>query len=95
MKWLLLVRPKAESDLQAARDWYDLKSPGLGDRFLDEVASALGELALRPEMPRPYFLSFRRVLLRRFPYKIFYQLIGPRVVIFRVLHAKQSHPSNL
>jgi len=35
------------------------------------------------------------VLLRRFPYKIFYQVIGERVVIFRVIHAKQNHASHL
>ena len=44
-----------------------------------------------PERPRLYYRNFRRVLLRRFPYKLFYQMIGPRIVIFRVLHAKQDH----
>ena len=35
MKWLMLVRPEAEQDLAAARDWYDGKRTGLGDEFLD------------------------------------------------------------
>jgi len=34
-------------------------------------------------------------LLRRFPLKVFYQVIGPRIVIFRVLHAKQDHRPGL
>jgi toxin ParE1/3/4 len=44
-----------------------------------------------PERERLYYLNFRRVRLRRFPYKIFYQILGGRIVVFRVLHAKQDH----
>lgn len=95
MTWLLLVRPEAERDLAQARDWYDRKVAGLGDEFLDEIAGAMRELAHNPQLPRLYFLNFRRVLLRRFPYKLFYQVIGDRVIIFRVIHAKQDHPPML
>lgn len=95
MKWLLLIRPRAESDLESARDWYEQKSPPLADAFLDEVSAAFQELVRQPELPRLYFLNFRRVRLRRFPYKIFYQVIGQRVVVFRVLHVKQAHAPRL
>ena len=91
MKWLLLVRPEAERDLAAARDWYDEKRPGLGDTFLDEVADAINGLALNPQLLRLFYRNFRRLLLRRFPYKVFYRVIGDRVVIFRVIHSKQDH----
>jgi len=95
MTWLLLVRPEAERDLANARDWYDQKIPGLGDEFLDEIARAIHELELNPTLSRFYFLNFRRVLLRRFPYKLFYQIVGDRVIIFRVIHARENHPSKL
>ena len=95
MTRLLLVRPEADQDLAAARDWYDGKRAGLGDEFLDAVAAAMRELAHDPERERLYYRNFRRVLLRRFPYQIFYQLIGERVVVFRVMHAKQEHARGL
>jgi plasmid stabilization system protein ParE len=95
MSWLQLVRPEAERDLAAARDWYDQQRAGLGDEFLDEVAVAMRELDRDPERARLYYRNFRRVLLHRFPYKIFYQVIGRRVVVFRVLHAKQEHRGGL
>jgi toxin ParE1/3/4 len=91
MNWLVLVRAQAELDLAEARAWYERKVPGLGDEFLNEFAAAMRRLEDNPERERLYYQNFRRVLLRRFPYKIFYQLIGSRVVIFRVLHAKQDH----
>jgi plasmid stabilization system protein ParE len=95
MKWLVLVRPEAESDLVTARGWYEERRPGLGAEFLDEIARALRELAQDPEQSRLYYRNFRRVLLRRFPYKVFYQVIDRRIVVFRVLHAKQDHGSGL
>ena len=52
-------------------------------------------LEREPGRARRYHRNFRRVLLRRFPYKIFYQVIGRRVVVFRVLHAKQEHRGGL
>ena len=95
MSWQVLLHAEAEKDLIAARDWYDRKCPQLGDEFLDEVAIAIRQLENAPERERLYFLNFRRVLLRRFPFKLFYQVIGDRVVILRVLHAKQSHERSL
>jgi plasmid stabilization system protein ParE len=95
MSWLLLVRHEAERDLANARDWYERKRPGLGDEFLDEIALAMREMETHPEMPRLFFENFRRILLRRFPYKIFYQVVGDRVIVFRVIHAKQEHSSHL
>jgi toxin ParE1/3/4 len=92
---LVLLRPAAEADLATARDWYEQRQTGLGLLFLDEVARAMRELAHDPEQARPYYRNFRRIILRRFPYKIFYQVIGPRIVIFRVLHAKQDHGRRL
>ena len=95
MREALFLRPEAEQDLAAARDWYDQQRAGLGNEFLDAIALAFRVLARDPELPRFYYLSFRRVMLRRFPYKIFYQVISDRIVIFRVLHDKQEHGSNL
>jgi plasmid stabilization system protein ParE len=95
MSWIVLVRPQAERDLAEARDWYERRGPGLGDEFLDELAIAVRSLESNPERAQLYYRRFRRVLLRRFPYKIFYQIINQRVVIFRVLHAKQDHSQRL
>lgn len=95
MKRVVFLRPEAEQDLAVARDWYDQKRAGLGDEFLDAVALAIRELERDPELQRLYYRDFRRVLLRRFPYKLFYQVIGERIVILRVLHARQAHESSL
>ena len=91
----VIVRTGAEADLASARDWYEQRRAGLGHEFLDEVSRAMLELTSAPLRPPLYYRNFRRVLLRRFPYKIFYQLIGAELILFRVLHAKQCHDEKL
>jgi len=91
MNWILLVRPEAEQDMISACHWYNQKRACLGLEFSDAVVMAMQELASSPEHHRLYYRNFRRILLPRFPSKIFYQIIGTRVVVFRVLYAKQSH----
>jgi len=44
-----------------------------------------------PERRPFYYRDFRRLITRRFPYKIFYRIEGERVIIFRILHAKRKH----
>ena len=91
MKWLVIIRPRAEADLREARQWYEEQRAGLGDEFLDEVREAIISLEDQPARRPPYYRDFRRMLTRRFPYKLFYRIEDDRVIVFRVLHAKRDH----
>ncbi len=48
-----------------------------------------------PNGVRFYYRDFRRLLTRRFPYKLFYRVEGDRVIVFRILHAKRKHQREL
>ena len=91
MSWIVLLRPEAEQDLATARDWYEKKMTGLGDQFLDEFVVAMQLLESDPKRERLYYQNFRRVIFRRFPYKVFYQVFETRVVVFRILHGREEH----
>jgi len=91
MRWIVFLRPAAEDDIEAARAHYQGVTASLGDAFLDDMAEAMLGLQDNPEWPRLYHRGFRRILLKRFPYKIFYLLDEPRVIVFRVLHGRQDH----
>lgn len=95
MSWRILVQPEADRDLAVARDWYEQQRKGLGLEFLDEISTAMRVLEHTPQVFRLYFRNFRRLQLHRFPYKVFYQIIDGRVIVFRVLHVKQDHPATL
>jgi plasmid stabilization system protein ParE len=91
----VIIRPNAVADLQEAWAWYESQRPGLGDELLIEVRSAIRVLEKDPERRPLYYRGFRRLITRRFPYKIFYRVEAGRVVIFRVLHAKREHKRQL
>ena len=92
MKWAVIIRPRAETDLREACQWYEAQRAGLGDEFLGEVKRAITFLEEQPDRRPLYYRGFRRLLMRRFPYKRFYRIEGNRVIVFRVLHAKRDHP---
>lgn len=91
VKWRVTIRPRAERDLRQARQWYEDQSVGLGDKFLAATRKAVADLRITAERRPEYYRGFRRVLLRRFPYKIFYGIDGDRVIIFRILHSRREH----
>jgi plasmid stabilization system protein ParE len=78
-------------DLVEAREWYEAQRAGLGDEFLASVADAFTRLEESPEQFPVYYRDFRRVLMNRFPYKVFFRIEGDLVIVFRVLHAAREH----
>lgn len=91
MKWPVIIRPRAEADLQEAKRWYEERREGLGLEIVLAVRRAILLLRDSPERHPVYYRDFRRVLLRRFPYKVFYRIEAGRIIVFRVLHNKQDH----
>ena len=59
------------------------------------MADALTRLERSPERFPLYYRGFRRVLSRRFPYKLFYRIEGDSVIVFRILHAARDHARQL
>jgi toxin ParE1/3/4 len=87
----VVFRPEAVADLQAAVTWYEARRPGLGADF---EAALDADLALLRETPRAFpvvLRDLRKLLLRRFPYAIYFRLEADEVVIRGVLHLRQ-HP---
>lgn len=95
MKWRLVIRPRAETDLREAQDWYDSQRAGLAEEFIAEIEAALRALVRDPQRHTVYYRGFRRVFVRRFPYKLFYRLEDDRVIVSRILHARRDHPQFL
>ena len=70
----LIVRPEAEADITNGAVWYDSREPGLGLELISEVHSAIARALKSPESFTRVRRSptVRRVLIRRFPYRIFF-----------------------
>ena len=95
MNWPVIVRPRAQADLEGAKQWYENRRAALGVELVLEVRAALAALREKPERYPVYYRGFRRVLLKRFPYKLFYRVEAERVIIFRILHTRQDHTQHM
>jgi hypothetical protein len=85
------VLKEAEAEAAPAAAWYDAEQSGLGDDFLDELAAGFSAIEASPGRFPEFAVGsshqHRRVLLRRFPYHVIYQLFGEDIWILAVAHA--------
>jgi toxin ParE1/3/4 len=91
MKRRLIVRPEAEADITDAAMWYDSRELGLGLEFISEVHSAIARALKNPDSftrvrRNP---TVRRVLTRRFPYRLFFIVRLDAIIVLAVLHASR------
>ena len=83
-------RPAASADVDAAYDWYEEQRPGLGDEFVTAIDAAVASILAFQEAYPVIHRGARRVLLERFPYALYYQLAGHRVIIVACMHAARD-----
>ena len=85
----LIIRNEAEADITEAALWYDEQEKGLGLQLTTEVRTAIHRAFSDPLLylrlrERP---EVRRILTRRFPYRVFFIVREDAIVVFAVLHA--------
>ena len=79
MKCQVTLRQMARLELSEAKLWYDSQLPGLGEIFLKEADKVLKKLEDSPEIFPLYYRGFRRLMMHRFPYKIFFRVAVSKV----------------
>ena len=82
----LVFAPEVEEDLTEACDWYDGRRLGLGEEFLSCVDACIQAICRNPEMHAVVHADYRRGLVRRFPYSVFYEYAGDTVTVYCVFH---------
>lgn len=87
-----IVRPYLPAELGEVVDWYNERSPGLGERFFEEVEKALARIDETPYLYRTVHLDIRRAPVERFPYGVYYAVIDDTVHVLAVVHDAR-HPS--
>ena len=82
----VIIRPLAKQDIREARKWYRRISALLAEDFLAAVDDAIRLVQERPFAFPIMHRSFRRILLRRFPYALFFHPEADRIVVVAILH---------
>ena len=87
----IVVRPLAVEDVVAGAAWYEARTPGLGEELIDDVLLAIGRAAGDPQLFRIVRREgeIRRVLTDRFPYRVYFSVVGSTIFVHAVLHGAQ------
>jgi plasmid stabilization system protein ParE len=85
-----IYRPAAAADIGRAYAWYENERKGLGEEFLTEVNATARLVLERPETYPVIVRQTRRALVHRFPYGLFYRVLGDTVVFVACFHTSQN-----
>jgi len=75
-----------------AATWYEAQRPGLGVEFILQLDAAIERAGQFPEGYATQYRETRRVLMRRFPYAIYFMFENGVVEVFAILH-QHTDPS--
>ena len=84
------VLPEAFEDLWEAIDWYNGRRDGLGDEFENLFYSSVQRIQKNPLTHRIIYRSFRRQLLKRFPYSLYYRMHENEIIISLIFHLARN-----
>ena len=86
----LVFRPQAEAELIEARDWYESQRAGLGQAFTDTVDQAVASIIASPLAHPRVHGETRRLVVRRFPFAIYFRVLTDELVVLAVMHGRQQ-----
>ena len=82
--------PEAEFELCAAREWYALQRSGLDAEFMRCIDEAVARIKRNPEMFPFALRNAKKVVVKRFPYTVYYEIGEEEIMILAIFHAKRN-----
>jgi plasmid stabilization system protein ParE len=82
--------PEAELDIGEACVWYETRRVGLGEESLTSVDACIERIRRHPVIYPVVHEAYRRALLRRFPYAIFFEYEGATAKVYAVFHTSRD-----
>ncbi len=90
MTYTLRFLREVEEDVIGGYEWYEAKSQGLGEDFLRMFWACVGEIPKNPLIFPKMYRGFRRRLLRRFPYAIYFMMEDDQIIVFGLFHCARN-----
>jgi plasmid stabilization system protein ParE len=82
------LRRAAELDVEEAQIWYEEQQAGLAEDFNHEVDAVMARLAEAPLIYPVVHREVRRAVLHRFPFLVWYQVLGSTVLVLACTHGR-------
>lgn len=90
MIYQLHFLPEVEDDVIGGYAWYESKSPGLGEEYLRLFYASVSQISYSPLLYQTIYKEFRRCLLRRFPYAIYFRIKNKQITVFGLFHCARD-----
>jgi len=90
MRYTLRFLPEVAKDAISGYVWYEVKTQGLGEEFLRMFYACVSEIPRNPLLYPKVYSEFRRRLLRRFPYAIYFMIKNDQIVVFGLFHCARD-----
>jgi hypothetical protein len=82
--------PLLDCDVREAAAWYDRRSPGLGDAFVELVQKRIADVMADPQRFALSESGCRYVRVPRFPYVVLFDVTETELLILAVLHTARA-----
>jgi plasmid stabilization system protein ParE len=85
------VLPEVYEDLAEATGYYFQRAGReVSNRLIDSFNEALDRVPIAEEVRKPVYRSFQRVLLRGFPYKLYFAAHDETIIVTLLIHGARS-----
>lgn len=84
------LAPEAGEEILDAAAWYDQRQPGLGSAFITACDAAFQLIRSDAERHFKVGKGFRRYLMPRFPFVVYYEVKGDLLIVAAVFHGARN-----
>jgi len=83
----------AVDDLESSKEFYDRQAKELGNYFLNSLLTDIESLVFYAGIHQKY-VGFYRMLAKRFPYAIYYDIEEDKAIVYAVLDLRANPTKN-
>lgn len=84
------ILPSAGYDLDEGYDFYERQTEGIGAYFLDSLFSDIDSLIISGGIHPVFLGKYHRLLSKRFPFAIYYQLQEKMIYVHAVVDCRRN-----
>lgn len=81
---------RAKIEVEVAFSFYENQKHGLGEEFLTALEKSFETIKTFPESSQIIYHNFRRFVVRKFPYSIFYTIEEKIIVVHAVFYNRRN-----
>ena len=90
MKYNLIIKEEANQEIIDSYLYYENKSIGLGEKFLENLEIYFDRIQKYPKHYQIKRKPYREVFVKNFPFLIIYEILKYSIVVYAVFHTSRN-----